>query len=253
PQFAHVSAILGSDGKKLSKRHGATNVLAYQKEGILPEALLNALVRLGWSHGDQEIFSVEEMIHLFRIDDVHKSPAIFDPQKLIWFNQHYLKHLDNDKIIKYVMPFLDEYKLDLNNANKPNKPKLEKVVELLKPRAKNLKELAGKVAEFYIDEIKYDPAATDKFFTANSLNVLNKVLLKIQDLKDSEWTAEALHKHLNDLVAETGLKFPDVAQPIRVALLGHTNSPSINETMAVLSKNIVITRLHNAIKFIKSK
>lgn len=250
PQFAHVSAILGPDGKKLSKRHGATSVLAYKEHGILPEALLNALVRLGWSHGDQEIFSIDEMINLFRIDDVHKSPASFDPKKLIWFNQHYLKTLTNECLLSHTECFLDDLKIDYKNSSKPS---ILNVIELLKPRVKTLLELAEKAADFYKDNIIYDADAENKFFNKATADLLEKLIITLKDVPDDRWESNELHDLLHKLMQDLNLKLPDLAQPIRIALLGHTNSPSINEVMALLSKNIVLDRLNKAVAYIRSK
>ncbi len=252
PQFAHVSAILGSDSKKLSKRHGAASVLAYRDEGILPQALLNALVRLGWSHGDQEIFSLEEMINLFRIDDVHKSPAVFDPVKLNWFNQHYIKTLESKVVVEHLVPFLDKLNIDYK-SDPENKPELVKVVEVLKTRVKNLKELAEKSACFYLNQITYDPQADDKFFTIKAKEVLNNVITASQSIDGSAWSLEILHTVLNEIQQKLNLKMPDLAQPIRVALTGNTNSPPINETMVLLSRPIVLKRLKAALEYLDKK
>ena len=252
PLFAHVSAILGSDSKKLSKRHGAASVLAYRDEGILPQALLNALVRLGWSHGDKEIFSLEQMIELFKIDDVHKSPAVFDPVKLNWFNQHYLKTLDNNIIAEHLRPFLDSQNIDYKSDSQ-NKPELLKVVEVLKSRAKNLKELAEKSACFYLSEISYDPTAEEKFFTQKAIEVLSTVASDCTAVDQSQWTTETLHEVLSDIQQRLNLKMPDLAQPIRLALTGNTNSPPINETMVLLSRPIVLARLASALEYLNKK
>lgn len=267
PQFAHVSAILGPDGKKLSKRHGATSVLAYRDQGILPHALINALVRLGWSHGDQEIFSLEEMINLFRIDDVHKSPAIFDSQKLMWFNQHYLKTLDTKEIIKELRYFLtpnslarDQADLIINNAidqsttqDAEATPALDKLVDLFKPRVKTLLELAEKITVFYLDAVVYDQASVDKFFSKDTVYIFKKLIEACGKLHDSDWNSAAIHQLLNTLLSELSLKMPDLAQPIRIALLGTTNTPSIDQTMAVFPKQTVLDRLNKAIDYIRQK
>ena len=216
----------------------------------MPEALLNALVRLGWSHGDQEIFSIDEMINLFRIDDVHKSPASFDPKKLIWFNQHYLKTLTNECLLSHTECFLDDLKIDYKNSSKPS---ILNVIELLKPRVKTLLELAEKAADFYKDNIIYDADAENKFFNKATADLLEKLIITLKDVPDDRWESNELHDLLHKLMQDLNLKLPDLAQPIRIALLGHTNSPSINEVMALLSKNIVLDRLNKAVAYIRSK
>jgi glutamyl-tRNA synthetase len=245
PQYAHVPSILGSDGKRLSKRHGATSVLAYRDQGILPQALINALLRLGWAHGDQEIFSHEEMLQLFKIDDVHKSPAVFDQQKLLWFNQHYLKTLPAEIIVSHLVKFLDNQ--GINYKTGQNKPELVKVVAVLQPRCKTLLEMAEKTACFYMDKVEYNPEAVAKFFNEATVNILQDVITACNNI--TNWNIDNLHEMVQQLMHNLNLKMPQLAQPIRIALTGDTNSPSINETMALMPKQEVIERLEAAIEY----
>ncbi len=248
PQYAHVSSVLGDDGKKLSKRHGATSVLHFRDDGYLPEALINALVRLGWSHGDQEIFSVNDMISLFKIDEVHKSPAVFDTKKLQWYNQHYLKTLNNTKIIEYLVPFLD--KLGVNYQDALNKPDLSKVVDMLKTRVKTLVEMADKAKCFYLDKVEYNHEATAKFFTDTTSEMFLVLIDRLRGLTDSNWNSDNIHEIIHSLMAELNLKMPQVAQPIRIALTGDINSPPINETIALMPKHEVLDRILAAVDYL---
>lgn len=250
PQYAHVPSILGDDGKRLSKRHGATSVLAYKREGILPEALINALLRLGWSHGDQEIFSQDEMLDLFKIDDVHKSPAVFDSKKLLWFNQQYLKILPTEQIIQHLTPFLDNLNV---NYSAENKPKLENIVEILKPRSKSLVEMAEKAACFYLDKVEYNQEAVSKFFNTHTKDVLSNVHSRLETVSDADWNSDNMQVLVKDLMAQLSLKMPELAQPIRIALTGDTNSPAINETLALMPKKEVLERLDDAISFLNNQ
>lgn len=250
PQYAHVSSILGADGKKLSKRHGAASVLAYRDLGILPQALFNALVRLGWAHGDQELFSLQELIRLFKIEEVHKSPAVFDVQKLLWFNQQYLKSLNNDEIIIHLTRFLDLLAVNYQGDGGNNNPKLADVVAVLKIRCKTLQEMAEKAACFYLDSVNYDSDAVAKYFHNKSLAVLEQVIKSCNNLTD--WNSESLHAMLDKIMADLNIKMPELAQPIRIALTGNINSPPINETLALMPKKIVLERLNSAVTYINS-
>lgn len=247
PQYAHVSSILGEDSKRLSKRHGATSVLSYRDQGILPEALVNALVRLGWAHGDQELFTQDEMLKLFKIDDVHKSPAVFDVQKLMWFNQQYIKSLPIEKIISYLSYFLD--KMEIDYIASASKPELSDVVSILQARSKTLIEMAEQAACFYLDHVSYNAEAVKQFFDANTPRILQKVIDACNSIADDQWDSEVLKEMNKNLLAELGLKMPQLAQPIRIALTGNTDSPPLNETMAVMPKQEVLERLVDAVEY----
>lgn len=252
PQFAHVSSILGQDGLKLSKRHGATSVIAYKDLGILPEALLNSLVRLGWAHGDQEIFSKQEMISLFKIDDVHKSPAVFDMQKLYWFNQQYIKNYDDSILADLLIEFLykiNKIKNNVDFSQEENKLKLINLVKLLKTRAKTLVEMAEEAACFYISDqdLNYNQEAIDKFINNNTKNYIKNLINIISNIDNNNWTSDNIKINFNNLLKELNIKMPELAQPVRIALTGDTQSPAINDTIYLMGKNKVINRLNLAL------
>lgn len=234
PSYAHLSTILGSDGKRLSKRHGAISVQQYKNEGILKEALLNYLVRLGWSHKDQEIFSIEEMIELFTLEKINNSAAAFNEEKLMWLNQHYIKTLDETYIAKELQSYLEKLEVPLENG-----PAAIDIVKLLKEKVKTISEMANTCRYFY-EEVEYNQEAYDKFITPEVFPVLEKIT---QELEATEWEKEQIAKVIKEQVKESGLKFPKVAQPIRIAITGNTNSPSIDLTLVTLGKNKSLNRL----------
>jgi glutamyl-tRNA synthetase len=235
PLYAHVSMILGSDGKRLSKRHGAVSVMEYRKEGFLPEALLNYLVRLGWSHGDQEIFSMQELIDLFDIKGINRAPAAFNPEKLLWLNQHYIKTSDPEHVAKELAWHMDQLGVDTSQG-----PLLTEVVKVQADRAKTLKEMAEKSRIFY-EEIKYNEEAVEKNITPEILPALNDICNELVNLAD--WNKEAIHQVIVAIAEKQGFKLGKVAQPLRVAVTGDTTSPSIDVTLMILGKEKVIERL----------
>ncbi|GIW46625.1 MAG: glutamate--tRNA ligase [Deltaproteobacteria bacterium] len=243
PKFAHVSMILGPDRTKLSKRHGATSVIAYREMGYLPEALVNYLTRLGWSYGDQEIFSREELIEKFTLDNVGKSPAVFNPEKLLWLNGWYIRNKPVEEIARLVLPFLEKrgVKTTLNE-------KLIKVVNSLRERAKTLKELADASLYFFTDEIEYDESARKKFLTPEIVPIFRDLIERLSSLSD--FSASELQRVFGEIIEQKGLKLVQVAQPVRVALTGKTVSPGIFEVMEILGKEKVLERLERAIKAI---
>jgi len=236
PQYAHLSMILGDDGKRLSKRHGAVNVTQYRDEGYLPEALLNYLVRLGWSKGDQEIFSIEEMIEHFDIKDVNKSAAAFNPEKLLWVNQHYLMHGDVEHVTKHLQWHMAKLDLALDNG-----PDLSEVVKIQRERCKTLREMAERSVYFYQDDVSVDDALLKKHFKPEIIPVLKEVYEKFSQL--DEWAAEAIHKIVIDTAEAHELKLGKLAQPIRVAITGGTVSPPIDVTLELLGKQRTLARL----------
>ena len=244
PEFAHVPMILGGDGKRLSKRHGAVSVMQYQEDGYLPQALLNYLVRLGWSHGDEEIFSLEQMVEYFSLEKINKSAAAFNTEKLQWLNQHYIKTLPVEEI---AISLSWQYK-NLNiNTEAEGAPTLEAVIQVFKERCKTLREMAG-ASRFWFEEISaYDPLAWDKFMTSEAKLVLERVYQELSALSKAEWSVERLGAMMKSLVAELGLKFPQVAQPIRIAVTGNTISPSVDVTLDLLGKERSIKRIQDAI------
>ncbi|HEU5209076.1 MAG TPA: glutamate--tRNA ligase [Longimicrobiales bacterium] len=242
PSYAHVPMILGPDGAKLSKRHGAVSVLQYREDGYLPEALLNYLVRLGWSHGDQEVFSMEEMTQLFDIKDVNKSASAFNPDKLLWLNQQHIMRATPERIAQYLQPHLAAL-----GVNVTDDAKLAAVAKAQQERAKTLKEMAQNSVFFFKDVTSYDEKAAKKNLTAESAGPLNTVLTKLSAL--GEWTAPSLHDVVNQTATELGVGMGKVAQPIRVAVSGGTVSPPIDVTLEVLGREAVLARLERALAY----
>lgn len=242
PIYAHLPMILGPDGKRFSKRHGAESVLQYKEEGFLPDALINYLVRLGWSHGDQEIFSRDEIIKYFDIKDVHKSPAAYNPEKLLWLNQHYIKTSDLSYVAQQLAEQFKILNIDINQG-----PPLTETVKIQAERAKTLKEMAEKSRFFYEDVKDYDHEAATKNLTPDVLPILQQVRDALQNL--SGWNAQAIHNLIKQIAETSGLKLGKIAQPIRVAVTGNTISPPIDVTLALLGKEKVIARLDKAIQF----
>ncbi len=245
PVYAHLPMILGPDGAKLSKRHGAVSVMQYHEEGYLPEALLNYLVRLGWSHGDQEVFSREEMIRLFDVADVNQSASAINPDKLLWLNQHYLKTSDPGHVARYLGWHLGNLGVDPAQG-----PALEDVVVALRERARTLVEMAQQAACYFRDEIGYDEEAAAKHLTAAADPVLRAVVEALEGVED--WRVPVLEALIKDLVKAQGIKFPMLAQPLRVALTGSTASPSIDTTLALVGRERSLVRLQKAISFIEA-
>lgn len=231
PEYAHLPMILGSDAKKLSKRHGAVSVLQYRDEGILPDALLNYLVRLGWSHGDQEIFSREELIQLFDIHDLNHSAAAFNPEKLLWLNQHYLKTGDVKKTARHLAWHMQQLQIDIQHG-----PALEELIPLQAERCKTLKEMAEK-SRFFYQDIVCDKQA----ITAESKQALQALISYLEQLDN--WSDSALHDVIQKTAEQQSLKLGQLAQPLRQAVTGGTVSPPINSTLRLLGKPQTLVRL----------
>ncbi len=246
PAYAHVPMILGADGKRLSKRHGAVSVLQYHDSGYLPEAMLNFLVRLGWSHGDQEIFSREEMVELFNLDAVSRSPAAFNPEKLAWLNQHYFKTLDPAVIAK---PFADQLKR--LNIDYQQGPALEDVISIQAERSKTLEEMAERSRFFYEDFAQYDAKAAAKNLKADVVDALRDIRHRFQDLNN--WEKDILHRVVVEVAEAKDLKLGKVAQPVRVAVTGGTVSPPIDVTLLLIGRARVLQRLDRAIEYIEAQ
>jgi glutamyl-tRNA synthetase len=245
PQFGHVPMILGADKARLSKRHGATSVMAYQEMGYLPEALVNYLVRLGWSHGDQEIFSMDELIRLFSLESVGKSAAIFNPEKLLWLNQHYIKEYPAGKLVENMKPFWTARGFDTSNEDY-----LLHVVEDLRTRSKTLVEMADSGAFYFQDRVDYDPEAAKKFLTADMKEHLLAVAEKLPSCMD--YSKSGMEVFLREVAESRGVKLKIVAQPLRVALTGKSVSPGIDEVMITLGKDQVIQRIRQAVQYMTS-
>ncbi len=236
PEFAHVSMILGSDKTRLSKRHGATAVQQYREEGYLPEAMINYLVRLGWSHKDQEIFSVKELLETFSIEQVGASPAMFNPEKLLWINAHYIKTGDPRRIAELLYPHLDRIGL---NPQEIDINHLERVVVVLRERSRTLVEMAESAAYFFLDEIVLDEKAM-AVLTPAALPILKSVLSALTPIA---FEHDPLSEALKTVCAELGIKLSLVAQPIRAAITGKTVSPGIFDVLIILGKGKSLARL----------
>jgi glutamyl-tRNA synthetase len=239
PAFAHVSLILGADRARLSKRHGATSVQAYREQGILPDALVNDLVRLGWSHGDQEIFTRAQLIERFDIKDVSASAAIFDQAKLEWLSQEYLKATDGVRLATLVRPFLAEAALSASDE-----AKLPAMLETLRERAKTLRELV-EVGRFYFERpSSYEDKARAKLFTPEGASRLSMLIERLATLEP--FTAPAIEGLYRELVAAMELKLVDLAQLTRLAVTGRTASPPLFDVLALLGREEVLARLRTA-------
>jgi glutamyl-tRNA synthetase len=242
PVYAHVPMILGADGAKLSKRHGAVSVLQYRDDGYLPEALLNYLVRLGWSHGDQEVFSIEEMQQLFDIRDVNKAASAFNPEKLLWLNQQHIMRATPERLAEYLKPQLAALGVAVTEDRT-----LVAVAKVLQERAKTLREMARNGLFFFRDFTAYDEKAAKKNLTAESVAPLRSVRDKLSAL--DEWTAAGAHEAVTQTATELGIGMGKVAQPVRVAVTGTAVSPPIDATLEVLGRATTLRRLDEAMRY----
>lgn len=243
PEYAHVPMILGQDGKRLSKRHGAVSLQQFRDEGFLPETLLNYLVRLGWASGDKEIFSRDEMIELFNLNAVSRSPAAFNQEKLLWLNQYYLKTLDPSMIVK---PFSEQLKKLGINFEKG--PPLEKVITAQAERAKTLVEMAERSRFFYEEVEAFDEKAASKNLKIETLEPLKAFKDRLSEISD--WNKNAIHQIIEEIANEFEIKLGKIAQPIRVAVTGGTVSPPIDVTLWLIGRERVIKRLDKALAYI---
>lgn len=240
PAFGHVPMILGGDGKRLSKRHGAVSVTQYRDEGFLSKALVNYLVRLGWSHGDQEIFTIDEMIQYFDVSQVNHAPAAFNSEKLLWLNQHYLKTEPLNVIMKALTPFLSKT-IDWQDG-----APLADVVAALRERAKTLVELADKVGAFYSTPTDYAPELAEQYLQPKQQVIFEHLTTVLSTVE--EWTVTNLHEIIQEVTKALGLKMPELAIPVRVALLNTTQSPSLDQTLYLLGKERVLAGLKQVLK-----
>ena len=246
PKFGHVPMILGPDKKKLSKRHGAQSVMEYKGMGYLPEAVVNYLVRLGWSYGDQEEFTLEELIEKFSLEAVGKSAAAINPGKLDWLNSQYIKKKELNKLARMVLPFIEAKGYSITHFDL-----LQKVVVSLKGRAKTLVEMAD-LSEFYFyEEMTYDEKSAEKFLRTESLPIFEQVIASLSE--DMILDKERSHRLIQQLAETRGEPLVKIAQPIRVALTGKTASPPIDEVMEALGKEKVIERIKRAIEYIEKQ
>ena len=234
PGFAHLPMILGSDGERLSKRHGAVSVTQYRDEGFLPEALLNYLARLGWSHGDAEVFSVKELVEWFDFAHVSRSPAQFNAEKALWMNQQYIKNGDIGLLSKLTEEILRKMKVNINGV-----PPLDQVVSLLKDRANTLRHLAESARMFYVYE---EPSAKN---LAELLNEKTRPALKMLQAKlaGTPWDRKSLAAATSEVLKATGLKMPELAMPARLLVTGRTQTPSLDAVLELLGRETVLARL----------
>jgi len=236
--------ILGKDGAKLSKRHGAVSVLNYRDEGFLPEALLNYLARLGWSHGDQEIFTLDEMVAVFDIMHVNKAAAAFDPEKLLWVNQQHMMRASIQRLAALLRAQLARLGIDCSDE-----PLLQGVASVQRERARTMKEMAENSRYFFVDGIELDAKAASKHLTRDTAPVLEQVRKSLQALPS--WSAEQVHRSLQDLAGELGVGLGKVAQPLRVAVSGGAVSPPIDATVALVGRDRTLARIERALAWIQ--
>ena len=246
PVFGHVPMVLGSDRTRLSKRHGAMSVTAYRDLGYLPEALINYLVRLGWSYGDQEFFTKDELIEKFSLENIGKSAGIFDPEKLLALNAEHIRKTHPSKLAGHLLPFLKERGFESNEG-----PFIESVVKTLSFRSKTLREMADGAVFYFQKSVTYEEKAADKFLKPAVLEPI-KLLVEYLETLD-HFNEENVEDAFIKVMEATDLRLGKIAQPVRVALTGKTVSPGIFEMMEVLGKETVISRLKKAIQFITKK
>ena len=244
PEYAHVPMILGSDGSRLSKRHGAVNVTDYREAGYLPEAVLNYMVRLGWSHGDREILGVGEMIRAFSLEQVNESAASFDPDKFLWVNEQWLKRAPSDRLVPLLATFLEGADLDAG-------PSLEDIVEVQRHRARTLVEMAEKSRFVYNEPDGYAPKAAKQHLRGVALPVLNRLQERLGEL--GEWNVESTQGTVESVAEELELKMGKVAQPLRVAVTGESASPGIGQTLALIGREKALRRLAHAVEFVEAR
>jgi glutamyl-tRNA synthetase len=245
PEFAHMPLTLGKDRARLSKRHGATAVMSYKEMGYLPQALINFIVRLGWSYGDEEIFSMDELIEKFTLENVGKAAGIFNPDKLDWLNSHYIKQETDQKLAEQLIPFLEKRGITIDDRNY-----LVSIVDGFKERAKTLDEMVEKASFYFCDTIAYEPKAAKKFLTPEMAPVFMDVIERLEKVEDVD--ENALQTIFNQIADKYTLSLGQIAQPHRVALTGGTASPGIYEVIANLGKERVLQRLRDAVAFIKT-
>lgn len=246
PKYAHVPMILGDDGKRLSKRHGAVGVMQYRDNGFLPEALLNYLVRLGWSHGDQEIFSKEELVQLFDLSACNRAPSAFNTDKLIWLNQHYMKTLPPEQVAAQLQWHIDEQKLDTRNG-----PALTELVKAQAERVKTLKEMVEVSRYFYEDFTEFDADAAKKHLRPVALEPLQAVQANLEALDD--WSQHAIHQVINATAEQLGIGMGKIGMPLRIAVTGGGNSPALDITLALVGKSRTLARLQHALAFVAAR
>lgn len=246
PKYAHVPMILGDDGKRLSKRHGAVGVMQYRDNGFLPQALINYLVRLGWSHGDQEIFSLDELVQLFDLSACNRAPSAFNTDKLIWLNQHYMKTLPAEQVAEQLAWHLAEQQLNTEQG-----PAITEVIKVQAERVKTLKELVEVSRYFYEDFTDFEENAAKKHLRAVAAEPLALVQAKLAELTD--WTTEAIHLQINAAAEQLGVGMGKVGMPLRVAVTGGGNSPALDVTLQLIGKERSLARIALALDYIRQR
>ena len=233
PKFVHVPMILGSDGQRLSKRHGATSVLAYREEGYLPEAMLNYLARLGWASGDQEIFCKDQLIEKFSLSKLGKSAGIFDPQKLLWLNGHYIREAKPDQILK-IITTVHGWQID-------NDPRILRIIELVKERQKTILEVMENLKVFLADQISYDMTAVQEQLNAQTTLIIQDLIPPLEAI--SPWDTPTIEQEVRKFIELKGITAKDLIHPLRVAVTGKSASPGIFETLELIGRERVLERL----------
>lgn len=240
PRFGHVPLMLGADKKRLSKRHGATSVTEYRDIGFFPHSLVNYLARLGWSHGDQEIFSIEELIEYFNDKNIGTSAGVFNEEKLLWLNAHYIKESSVETLAAQLTPFLEKIGCSISGG-----PSVSSVIPGLKDRSKTFVEMAQKSEFYFLKDIKIEDKAFKKFITPQNAKILNDVISGLKTV--DPFKSENLEDFFKELAEKHGLKLGKIAQPVRVAITGGTVSPSIFEVIELLGKEVIIQRIESAL------
>jgi len=246
PEYAHVPMILGDDGKRLSKRHGAVGIMQYFEDGYLPEAMLNYLVRLGWSHGDQEIFSTADMIEHFSLDDINKSASTFNTDKLNWINQQYLISLPIDQIVGLV-----KQRLHKTGTNYDAETDFHSIVDLYRQRVSTINQLVDSILYCFEDFEEYDEKAAKKALRPVALEPLQSLLNEFSNLE--EWESPAIHQVIESVTQVLELNMGKVGQPLRVAVTGGSFSPPIDKTVEIIGKAKTLSRISRAISYISAK
>ncbi|MDX1348191.1 MAG: glutamate--tRNA ligase [Thiomicrorhabdus chilensis] len=246
PKFSHIPMVLGEDGSRLSKRHGAVSVLQYKEQGFLPEALLNYLVRLGWSYRDQEIFTIDQMIEFFDLDSVNSSPSTFNTEKLTWINEQHIKMAKAEHLSRHLAPFVTELGCDLNNG-----PDLADVADLLRDRAKTFVEMANSATYFYQDFEEFEAGAAKKHLRPVAEEPLQLLFNKLQSLDN--WQSEAIHEAIQAAAEELELGMGKVGMPLRVAITGGGQSPAIDATAQLIGQKRCLERIKMALAFIEKR
>ena len=246
PEFAHVSMILGDDGTKLSKRHGAVSVMQYRDDGYLPEALINYLVRLGWGHGNQEIFTLDEMIEYFSLEAISKSASAFNTEKLLWVNSQYMKSLPPERVAEELKWHMDNQKIDISKG-----PSLTNLVLAQRERCKTLKEMAEVSRYFYEEYEDYEPKAAKKWFKDNSVEALERSMANLVNVTD--WDVENIEKAFKSVAEDMQVGLGKVGMPLRLAITGCGVSPEMGITMKLVGKERSISRIQKTITYLKAK